>query len=1516
MKRYVTHQLFAGEIFRSLLLTPALLVILLLAPARPQSINNIRVTVEHAAQGQRQPKVQLISQTNDLLVIWADGRSDFQSLNAQWLTSAGRPKFSGGVPLLKRSTEIANFDFAIDAGGGVFIVWEEASLSNRRNVFITYIDANGNAWASPIQMGSATRNQSNPRVRLDDKGNAIVIWEDRPPPKLPILQNHGIGAQLFNRSGKSVWGDEVVIVVLSPVDQILEDVLSLGQAFVVAWVNTQDNKAYLRAFQAADGTPFSDAFIPTVAEVVMSRPRLALAEIKNQLKSSDVFVVWEEKSQIGGQIDLHAQKIDLTGGKDWSSDGSVVISQAGDQFNHDIVDDGNKNLFIVWQDGRTPTFKVYAQKFNSSGNRRFRNQGLALTGKDGNGNQINPKIVPNGDGGIYCVWEDDRNGTLDLYAQEIRSSGSLTWLDNGILGVPVSAHANDQRAAALVLHHDKRLGVVWEDYRDGDAEVFAQNMLPTGVPDNVIPEITSTPDTTAQTGIQYSYAVQAIDYDQDLPLSFRLVSAPRWLRIDPATGMVSGTPSLSSDQTEDDVKIEIEVADARGAAAAQSYVLHIERNNTPPKITSQPKTTAIEDQLYEYQLQVEDPDPGERHTFRAEQVPGWLALASDSGLLKGTPGNDDVGETAVSVVVQDAAGDTARQAFTLTVLNTNDPPFFTSTPDTFAVVDSLYAYQVVVEDIDIGDVVQISYLQGPGWATWNAEDRLLRGTPTAQHAGQTYQVVFEARDRDGATVSQRFRLHVQGVAAPDTIAPPPPAALFFGHSGWSQGPRLMLHWRTPTDASGIRAIFIKYQNPPTGNNDFDQRLEVSSTTGSEDSVLVEVPVEGNIAVYAWFEDGAGNADYRNHAMTLVKVDRTPPVAPVAVFPNGWSRDDTVRFVWRRATDTDAGIRDYWLTVGPSIFNATVTPQPADDDRLEVRLPLHIDGHLSKTFFWFVTATDSANNRASSDTLAFALDAAEPQILHAPLDTIPWAQPVTLIAEVSDRLSGVASVELRYRTVGEDGFRTQMLSPTVPGGETYTFTVPGTEIRSPGFEYLLIALDVAGNRKLLQTNSTLSAFRSVVVRSADLVAPQATRENRYQMVSVPYSVQGNGLQAFFEGNFGPYDDRQWRLLRWQEPGGYVELPEPTIEPLRPGRAYWLITRRSSAWKSGQVYSVSSAEKYIIPLQPGWNMVATPFAYDTPVAAFQLPAGVAANFWSFDGSGYRLEQTALRSWHGYFLENPTGVAQQIEVVPGIVAPTTPKHSPEAVALHWKLQIAARQASGDDRDNFLGAGTIDDLHTVIGTMPGEPPAIGHIPRLYFKVDFEGRSLAKAAHYLPPGDSLAWSLVVENLQSGILELDLTALTSWPDSLQVFLFDAAVQMRYSFQPGSHIRLPIQPGESRRDFELQVTSRKGGSQPPAALPANPVLHPVWPNPYRQSGNARIIFRFALTEPSQIELRIYNILGQLVHAQKAGAPLPAGEYGLSWNGQTQAGLPVASGVYLANLLVDGRYRLQRKFLIIE
>ena len=111
-------------------------------------------------------------------------------------------------------------------------------------------------------------------------------------------------------------------------------------------------------------------------------------------------------------------------------------------------------------------------------------------------------------------------------------------------------------------------------------------------------------------------------------------------------------------------------------------------------------------------------------------------------------------------------------------------------------------------------------------------------------------------------------------------------------------------------------------------------------------------------------------------------------------------------------------------------------------------------------------------------------------------------------------------------------------------------------------------------------------------------------------------------------------------------------------------------------------------------------------------------------------------------------------------------------------------------------------------------------------------------------------------------------------------------------------------------IEEEVVETAVETSDQASVPQAFFLAQNAPNPF----NSNTVIRFALPQPSQVELAIYNLLGQpvAVLVQEHSA---AGTFAVRWDGRNQAGRAVTSGVYLYQLRA-GEYTEVRKLLLLQ
>lgn len=125
---------------------------------------------------------------------------------------------------------------------------------------------------------------------------------------------------------------------------------------------------------------------------------------------------------------------------------------------------------VVWADTRSGS-NVYGRRFDASGNPL--GAGFKVNQDDGGELHTSPKVAVGLSGNFVVVWEDYRNLDADIYAQRFDSSGAE--LGENIL-VNVDSLSEDQYSPSVSMGLNDRFMVGWVDLRYGDEAIFARSL--------------------------------------------------------------------------------------------------------------------------------------------------------------------------------------------------------------------------------------------------------------------------------------------------------------------------------------------------------------------------------------------------------------------------------------------------------------------------------------------------------------------------------------------------------------------------------------------------------------------------------------------------------------------------------------------------------------------------------------------------------------------------------------------------------------------------------------------------------------------------------------------------------------------------------------------------------------------------------------------------------------------------------------------------------------------------------
>ncbi len=313
--------------------------------------------------------------------------------------------------------------------------------------------------------------QISPVLASDGAGGVIIVWHDR-----RSTTSNDIYAQRINASGGILWTTNGVPVTTGPNEELNPAIASDGAGgAIIAWQNYQGvagNDLYAQRIDASGAVLWMTRAGVGVALCTATGDQGSIRMIPDGVGGA--IVTWFD-----GRVDIadiYAQRIDGFGVVQWTTDGVPVCATTGVQNFPEMIADDSGGAIIAWQDSRSGTSDIYAQRINESGAIQWQSSAVPLcTAAD---LQLVPALASDGSGGAIVTWEDRRNGVdYDVYAQRVNASGAVQWAANG---VAVSATTNTQFAPRIVSDGTTGAIVTWFDDRDGNYDIYAQRINVSG----------------------------------------------------------------------------------------------------------------------------------------------------------------------------------------------------------------------------------------------------------------------------------------------------------------------------------------------------------------------------------------------------------------------------------------------------------------------------------------------------------------------------------------------------------------------------------------------------------------------------------------------------------------------------------------------------------------------------------------------------------------------------------------------------------------------------------------------------------------------------------------------------------------------------------------------------------------------------------------------------------------------------------------------------------------------------
>ena len=191
--------------------------------------------------------------------------------------------------------------------------------------------------------------------------------------------------------------------------------------------------------------------------------------------SGNSVVVWYDlRNDNGGwnTLDIYGQLYDALGnpvGGNFAINDTTVYRYTYDPKAVYLPDGG---FVVTWYDYRSSSWDIYAQLFDPAG---APVGGNFIVNDNTTSDQYSPDVAAN-DSGFMITWCDYRTGNADIYAQLYTANGDT------IGGNFLVDDGGNSQYSPKIASNGSGYVITWYDYRNGDADIYAQRSKLTATP--------------------------------------------------------------------------------------------------------------------------------------------------------------------------------------------------------------------------------------------------------------------------------------------------------------------------------------------------------------------------------------------------------------------------------------------------------------------------------------------------------------------------------------------------------------------------------------------------------------------------------------------------------------------------------------------------------------------------------------------------------------------------------------------------------------------------------------------------------------------------------------------------------------------------------------------------------------------------------------------------------------------------------------------------------------------------
>jgi hypothetical protein len=372
-------------------------------------------------------------------------------------------------------TWLTDWDMTCDNENHAILTWQDIRSGGNNNIVAYRISPSGEfVWgADGIMLSNSSSFDVSPKVTVTAANNAVIAWQS----------DNVMIRQKLSPAGEKLWGVNGITMSstnryswpqLMPVGE--DDVLmKFYEDSGPAWAPTRHILA--QRFNSS-GQPVwpANAIISNAGNITAWTQILSMQSDEN----GGFYIVWPDYRISGTIASAWLQHINASGQPQFQANGVKISENDGfNQFYPLVAKPANDpNVYVYWNEvnGDQNIWGIYGQKISPAGSLLWGNFGKEIYPLSSQA--LLPLITMPAENDVIMIFEHYFNGVETSYkAVRLNSDGEFVWEPNETM---ISSVQSTKIHPVMSDMKSNQWVFVWEDDRTGDVELFAQNLQPNG----------------------------------------------------------------------------------------------------------------------------------------------------------------------------------------------------------------------------------------------------------------------------------------------------------------------------------------------------------------------------------------------------------------------------------------------------------------------------------------------------------------------------------------------------------------------------------------------------------------------------------------------------------------------------------------------------------------------------------------------------------------------------------------------------------------------------------------------------------------------------------------------------------------------------------------------------------------------------------------------------------------------------------------------------------------------------